>query len=97
VSDGDHPHKHGPYDPRDIADALTHVCPDEECGCAVRLAIDTLRTYHPIPHGPHVSPAEEGWGVFCLACSLAEGEYVYPCRNKDDFRWPPAWLIEPPA
>ena len=32
-----------------------------------------------------VAPANNGrWGVFCLACSDKEGDYVWPCRQKAD-------------
>lgn len=32
-----------------------------------------------------IAPANDGrWGVFCLACSQKEEDYIYPCKQKAD-------------
>jgi hypothetical protein len=94
----DHPHDPGQphYHPRDIADALATLCTDEDCRCAIRLAVEELSTRLPLTHHPAVSLADGGWGVYCFACSHREGTWVYPCREPADFLWPSALLVEPP-
>lgn len=49
-------------------------------------------------HIPAVAQrVEDGhWGVYCLACSDAAGDYVYPCRVRGDSGdWPPQVLADP--
>jgi hypothetical protein len=36
-----------------------------------------------------------GWGVHCLACSTAAGDYVASCLVSPDEEWPPPVLHEP--
>lgn len=44
-------------------------------------------------HLPAIEHGRDGtWRVFCLACSDAEGDYVYPCEYADE-DYPPAVLV----
>lgn len=54
-------------------------------------------------HVPVVTPVVgkdgegKGWGVYCVACSDAEGDYVQRCRliADDDQDWPPLVMVPP--
>lgn len=64
----------------------------------IRVAVSPSDAKH---HVPVVTPVvskdgeEKGFGVYCIACSDAEGDYVQRCRlvKEDDTDWPPTVLV----
>lgn len=51
----------------------------------LRVEVRRLREREAAAHVPTIAAKKPGeWGVFCLACSDAAGDYVFPCRAHPD-------------